>query len=189
MINRLAVFIVLFFAIAGCSKSKLFYEKGVDNTLVCDTIYDKSLRNGYITLSIYQKALGATIELMDETYFEFSLSTTSESSPLVLLSKNEIIYFTSKEALTKNDYRLEKFIDFNAKKGDSWNLTQGGLLGNSRYTLDSISTSNDLYYLSIQRIIEVDDAIFPYQMVLSKKDGIKEIGFNVQGHSTRCKCN
>jgi hypothetical protein len=183
------IWILLLLGIVGCARHKLFYQKRIRNILICDTIYNENLRKGYLALTIFQSGTGTPTQIMGQNYYQYGLSTTNEVSPVMFCLKNEIIYLVSKKALLKNNYELESFIDLNAKVGDSWDLSQGGLLGNSHYLLDSVDKSKGLFYLSRKNIIEIDDAIVPYQMVISKKNGIEQIRLRLHGDSTVCKCN
>lgn len=187
-ISRIAPIVMVVVIIGSCSSKKFFFEKGLDNVLVCDTLFSKKLRKDWQTLSLYQEAPGEAFIVDNKKYYEYRISTTQKFVPVMLSSQDEKIYLVSKHLLLKNDYRDEIILDLNSKIGDTWDVHQGGLLGNSSYTLDSIDSSNNLYYFSMHSIIEVDDAISAYRMILSPREGIREIGLNISNDSIVCRC-
>ncbi|HMV09135.1 MAG TPA: hypothetical protein PK325_08520 [Cyclobacteriaceae bacterium] len=186
--SKIFALIIACFASYSCNKL-MFFDKPFQNTLLCDTIYSDDFNGGKKILYIFQNIADKKVSHLGITYYQYRLSPAEDSEPILLSFRDNRIYITPFDVFLKDTkFEEELLIDFSAKAGSVWDVYGGGLLGNSRFRLDSINEQQEIYYLSSSRLIDISDELAAYKLAISKSAGVTEIFVTFLGDSTSCRC-
>ena len=166
----------------------IFFYNAMNNTFACDTIYDSSVKGGKRVLNIYERADAKPVWFQERNYYRYKLSTDPDDVWMLLNFREHKIFTIPEGAINQPaKYNEEMLLDLNAKIGSTWELGQGGDLGNSLFKLDSVV--EDIYYISAKPRRKIADMDQVTEFVISKTAGVKSLTLVSLGDTIACQCN
>lgn len=188
--NRFYFVFVLFLLFINCQGQSIFTDHDIDREIICDTIFDSTIRSKFLITSLFEKASSQQKEIKSTIYSAYSLSLFEKTSENLVRFDQGKLYFYPNFLDSKSKYKKDQlFIDFEALVGSSWKINYGGVFSNSILRLDSIDKEHGLHYVSSKAMYDISDRTRVRNFSISKTQGFQHITLeHSSGAVINCDC-
>ncbi|MEM6526023.1 MAG: hypothetical protein AAF693_19660 [Bacteroidota bacterium] len=189
----IGLFLMLIIQIGCKAQPNNFLNEQVERTIICDTVFDESIRSGYLITSLREKVGSETQEYNGKIYYPYIFSSKKSGQECLLREEHDKLLIFPKYIKPSNLKKDQVLMDFKSKVGDNWKLTHGGIFSNSIITLDSIHYNkvlkDKIYFLSAEPVFDIKDKTRLKHFSISRSKGVLHVTLiNWNGYEVECDC-